>query len=196
MKPLLRALGARNRAGARPIHLLVCGGGHAGPFRRLARSLGIDQAVHFLGFHSDIRECYAASDFFVLPTYYDPCSLVVLEALACGLPVITTLQNGAGELISDGRQGYVLTAPDAHGELVAALDHMTDDSGRGAMSAAAARLGGEQTFDRHASALVKVFQEVAASRDNHRSHGKLGGTKPHGRSRRRSGSTANHHDMT
>ena len=76
-----------------------------GPYRRLARSLGIAQTVHFLGFHSDIRECYAASDFFVLPTYYDPCSLVVLEALACGLPVITTLQNGAGELITDGRAG-------------------------------------------------------------------------------------------
>ncbi len=195
LRPLLRALGARNRAGARPIHLLVCGGGHAGPFRRLARSLGIAQAVHFLGFHSDIRECYAASDFFVLPTYYDPCSLVVLEALACGLPVITTLQNGAGELITDGRQGYVLTAPDAHGELIAALDHMTEDSRRGAMSAVAARLGGEQTFDRHASALIKVFQEVAASRNNHRSHGKLGGTKPHGRSRARAGSTANSHDQ-
>jgi len=63
------------------------------------------------------------------------------------------------------------------------------------MSAAAARLGGEQTFDRHVSALVKVFQEVAACRNNHRSHGPLGGTKPHGGSRRRSGSTANRHDQ-
>ena len=77
---------------------------------------GLPGPVHFLGFHPDIRECYAASDFFVLPTYYDPCSLVVLEALACGLPVITTLQNGAGELITDGREGYILTAPDAHGD--------------------------------------------------------------------------------
>ena len=45
------------------------------------------------------------------PTYYDPCSLVVLEALACGLPVITTAQNGASELLTDGVDGYVLTAP-------------------------------------------------------------------------------------
>ncbi len=63
------------------------------------------------------------------PTYYDPCSLVVLEALACGLPVITTAQNGASELMTDGREGYILTTPDAQGELIAALDHMTDDRG-------------------------------------------------------------------
>ena len=195
LKPLLRAVGARNRPGMRPIHLLACGGGHAGPYRRLARSLGIADSVHFLGFHPDIRECYAASDFFVLPTYYDPCSLVVLEALACGLPVITTLQNGAGELMTDGLQGYVVTSPDAHGELVAALNHMTEDPHRRAMAAAAARLGAEQTFDRHASALTRVFHEVAASRNNHRSHGKLGGTKPHGRSSRQAGRTVNHHDQ-
>jgi UDP-glucose:(heptosyl)LPS alpha-1,3-glucosyltransferase len=179
LKPLLRALGARNRAGSRPIHLLVCGGGHVGPYRRLARALRIADTVHFLGFHPDIRECYASSDFFVLPTYYDPCSLVVLEALASGLPVITTVQNGAGELITDGRQGYVLTAPDAHGELIAALDHMTEDSRRKAMSAEAARLGGEQTFDRHVAALIKIFQEVAVSRNSHGSHGRHGGSKPH-----------------
>lgn len=75
LQPLLRALGARTRARARPIHLLVCGGGHAASYRRLAETLGISESVHFLGFHSDIRECYAASDFFVLPTYYDPCRL-------------------------------------------------------------------------------------------------------------------------
>jgi UDP-glucose:(heptosyl)LPS alpha-1,3-glucosyltransferase len=191
LKPLLRALGARNRAGNRPIHLLVCGGGHVGPYRRLARALVIADMVHFLGFHPDIRECYASSDFFVLPTYYDPCSLVVLEALASSLPVITTVQNGASELITDGRQGYVLTAPDAHGELIAALDHMTEDSRRKAMSAEAARLGGEQTFDRHVAALIRVFQEVAASRNSHGSHGKHSGFKPHS-AHSRAGKRATH----
>ncbi len=68
----------------------------------------------------------------MLPTYYDPCSLVVFEALACGLPVITTACNGASELMTDGREGYVITAPDALGELAAALDHMTDDDDRSA----------------------------------------------------------------
>jgi UDP-glucose:(heptosyl)LPS alpha-1,3-glucosyltransferase len=180
LRPLIRALGARNRPGARPIHLLVCGGGRTSAYRRMARAMGIAETVHFLGYHDDIRECFAASDFFVLPTYYDPCSLVVLEALACGLPVITTVQNGASELLTDGREGYTLTAPDAHGELLAVLDHMTEDNRRKAMSVEAARLGCEQSFDRHVAALLGVFQEVAASRNSHSSHGKDGGSRPHG----------------
>ena len=56
----------------------------------MARDLGLQDVVHLLGFQADIRPCFHASDFFALPTYYDPCSLVVFEALACGLPVITT----------------------------------------------------------------------------------------------------------
>lgn len=179
LKPLLRALGARNRPGARPIHLLVCGGGAAGRYQRLARRLGIGQSVHFLGFHDDIRECFASSDFFVMPSYYDPCSLVVLEALACGLPVITTVQNGASELYGDGRHGYILTSPDAQGELVAALEHMTDDPLRKTLSSQAAALGAEHTFDRHVAALVRVFQDVAAARGNHGAHGGHGGSRPH-----------------
>jgi UDP-glucose:(heptosyl)LPS alpha-1,3-glucosyltransferase len=180
LRPLLHGLAARNRRRARPIHIIVCGGGTVGVYRRMAKTLGIGETVHLLGFHSDIRECYASSDFFVLPTYYDPCSLVVMEALACGLPVITTAQNGASELITDGRQGYVLTNPDAQGELIAALDQMTDDFRRNEMSVEAEKLGAEQTFDRHVASLLKVFQEVAGSRNNQGSHGRHGGSRPHG----------------
>ena len=166
LEPLLRALAARNdrRPDARPIRLLVCGGGTIGPFRRLADRLGLGAGVVFAGFYPDIRACYWASDFFVQPTYYDPCSLVVLEALACGLPVITTSCNGAGELMTDGREGYILTAPDALGELAGALDRMTDDPARLAMSGHALTLGREQSLNRHVARLVKVFEEVAAAK--------------------------------
>lgn len=179
LKPLLHALAARNRQGRRPIRLLVCGGGSVASYRRIAQRLGLGETVHFLGFHPDIRECYAASDLFVLPSYYDPCSLVVLEALAAGLPVITTVQNGASELMVDGKEGYVLTSPDARGELIAALDHLTDDRRRTAMAEAAAQLGREQTFERHVAALIRVFQEASSARNQHGAHGRNGGSKPH-----------------
>ncbi len=180
LKPLLKALGARSRAGGRPIHLMACGGGRIAAYRRLARSLGISRTVHFLGYHPDIRECYASSDFFVMPTYYDPCSLVALEALAFGLPVITTVCNGASELITDGREGFLMSAPDALGELTAALGHMTDYDRRKTMSIEAARLGRALTFEHHVESLIKVFQEVAASKSRHGSHGRLAGSRPHG----------------
>jgi UDP-glucose:(heptosyl)LPS alpha-1,3-glucosyltransferase len=166
LKPLLMGLGRwrRQNRSSRPIRLLACGGGNAGPHVRLAKSLGIQDSVHFLGFYPDVRECYWSSDFFAQPTYYDPCSLVVLEALACGLPVITTAQNGAGELMTEGREGFVLSSPDAEDELIAALDAMTDGKRRSAMASAARGLGREQTFDRHVARLVSIFQLVAGAK--------------------------------
>jgi UDP-glucose:(heptosyl)LPS alpha-1,3-glucosyltransferase len=127
----------------------------------MAARLGLKDHVHFLGFYPEIRDAYWSSDFFVQPTYYDPCSLVVLEALACGLPVITTEQNGAGELMTDGQEGFVLTAPGAEAELIAALDRMTDDRSRRAMATAARALGRQQTFDLHVERLVAVFEQAA-----------------------------------
>ncbi len=82
LRPLIdgprRASSAQIPSG-RPIHLLVCGGGDPDAYVRMASRLGLRDHVHFLGFYPDIRDAYWSSDFFVQPTYYDPCSLVVLE---------------------------------------------------------------------------------------------------------------------
>jgi UDP-glucose:(heptosyl)LPS alpha-1,3-glucosyltransferase len=165
LKPLLHALAHRERRAQspRPIHLLVCGGGKLAPFRTMVRRLGLDRTVHLIGFQGDIRPCYWASDLFVQPTYYDPCSLVVFEALACGLPVITTACNGAGELITAGREGFVIPEPDALDPLADALDLLADDTTRRTMSAHAAELGRAQSFDNHVARLTAVFEEVAES---------------------------------
>ena len=58
------------------------------------------------GYREDIVNCYFVSDFLVHPTFYDPCSHVVLEAMTCGLPVITTRYNGASELLHPPREGF------------------------------------------------------------------------------------------
>lgn len=166
LAPLLKALHLRKRRGfeVRPLHLLVCGGGKPAPFRPLIRRLGLEREVHLLGFLPDVREAFHASDLFVLPSYYDPCSLVVFEALACGLPVVTTACNGAGELITQGREGYVVSAPDDLAGLATALDLLSEDRRRRTMSTAAARLGREQSFDRHVGRLLALIEEVAAAR--------------------------------
>ncbi len=168
LQPLLHALCERLRRepGSRPIHLLACGGGKPARFEKLIAKLGLEETVHLLGFQPDIRPCFHASDFFALPTYYDPCSLVVFEALACGLPVITTACNGAGELIAEGREGFVVPSPDAIETLADALDRMADDPSRAMMSENARKLGVEQSFDRHVSRLIEVFELVAEARSS------------------------------
>lgn len=157
---------------SRPIHLLVCGGGKLAPFRPIIERLGLGETVRLIGFTPDIRACYHASDLFVLPTYYDPCSLVVFEALACGLPVITTACNGAGELITEDREGYVIPSPDRVDRLADTLDRLADDARRRAMSEQAARLGRAQSFERHVARLVELFEEVAEEKRMNRQDAK------------------------
>ena len=166
LKPLLEAMAIRKRdqPEALPLKLVVCGGGRVGPFKRIIKRLGLENEVVLLGFFEDIRACYWSCDFLVSPTYYDPCSLVVFEALACGLPVITTGCNGAGELMTNGLEGYVITSPDSTAELIGALNHMTDDEARLVMSKNAIALGREQSMDRHVTRLIRVFEEVAAAK--------------------------------
>jgi UDP-glucose:(heptosyl)LPS alpha-1,3-glucosyltransferase len=166
LEPLLQALAVRRwrDPSARPVHLLVCGGGEAAFARRLIARLDLRETVHLMGYVPDIRAAFWSSDFFALPTYYDPCSLSVLEALACGLPVLTTTCNGAAELLADGEEGFVVTAPGALGELVQALDHLADDAIRRPMAARALHLGRTHTFDLHVSRLIKVFEEAAAAK--------------------------------
>ena len=86
-------------------------------WQALAQRLGIAERVSFVGLCSEMRDAYFAADFLVHPTFYDPCSLVVLEALACALPVITTRANGASELLHPLQEGYVVDDPHDHQRL-------------------------------------------------------------------------------
>ena len=83
----------------------MAGSSDTAAFERLARRLKITDRVRFAGYCADMRNGYFAADFFVHPTFYDPCSLVVMEALACGLPVVTTRYNGAAEIMRPPREG-------------------------------------------------------------------------------------------
>src|SRR6185312_17202667 len=98
--------------------------------------------VHFVGHCPDMRNAYFAADFLVHPTFYDPCSLVVLEALACGLPVITTRYNGAAELLSPPADGLVLDDPHDAPATAAAITRMLGRGYRVAASQAARQAAG------------------------------------------------------
>jgi UDP-glucose:(heptosyl)LPS alpha-1,3-glucosyltransferase len=100
--------------------LLVAGRGAAGPF---LRGLPVQARVRtrFLGPVSDMPACYAAADVFALPTLYDPFSNACLEALAAGLPVVTSRANGFSEIIENEREGHVLDVPEDIDALAAAL---------------------------------------------------------------------------
>jgi UDP-glucose:(heptosyl)LPS alpha-1,3-glucosyltransferase len=90
--------------------------------RKLAQTLGVDDRVLFLGAQTDVKPFYGAADVFALPTLYDPFPNAALEALACGLPLVTTTACGAAELLTPAN-GAVIVAGDA-AALAASLDSL------------------------------------------------------------------------
>jgi UDP-glucose:(heptosyl)LPS alpha-1,3-glucosyltransferase len=145
----------------RPFRLLVAGSPKTAGYERLARRLGVADRVCFLGPCADMRNGYFAADFLVHPTFYDPCSLVVLEALACGLPVITTRYNGASELLRPPREGYVIDDPHDHDRLAWCMAQLLDPDQRAACAHAARRAAAQWTFERHYRQLLQVFDHAA-----------------------------------
>lgn len=158
---VLRAMARLRRS---DVGLLVVGRGPIAAYARLAGRLGIAQQVRFEGWMPDIRAAYAAADAFVQPTFYDPCSLTVLEAAAAGLPVLTSRFNGAAELFLDGESAWILadSADDrAAAERIAAWQ---DPAVRRRMAEAARSVAETATADHCFARLLAVCQRTIASR--------------------------------
>ena len=149
--------------------LVVVGKGRVEKLRALAESRAPGRVV-FTGAVADTVPYYAATDAFVLPTNYDPCSLVVLEALAAGLPVITSTMNGAGELMTHGREGWILGTPGDGGfaasehvtELTELMQKLFEPELRKKMGDAARALAEKHTLQHHYRQMMEVYEKVPA----------------------------------
>lgn len=160
---LIRAVGRLVRQGQR-VRLAIVGGRKFGEYRRLAARAGCGSAVSFLGSHDDPVPFYAAADVYVQPTFYDPCSLVVLEALASGLPTITSRFNGAGELITPGVEGSIVDDPADDRELAEHLSRVLDEPRRIEMGHAARRLALAHTWERNCREIMQLYRELSPQR--------------------------------
>ena len=89
-------------------HLLVAGRGKRDRYIKAAEAAGIAGEVRLAGAVKEVEQLYAAADLFVLPTRYDPFATVCLEAMASGLPVITTREVGASEILTGPLAPFVL----------------------------------------------------------------------------------------
>jgi UDP-glucose:(heptosyl)LPS alpha-1,3-glucosyltransferase len=131
--------------------LMVAGRGNARRFR--------SPQTKFLGVVRDLPALYTAADVFTLPTIYDPFSNACLEALAAGLPVVTTSANGFSEIITPGVHGHVVDPGDVSGLAAALKFWKTRDSAKTA--ADCMLLAKDYSIDRNVEATLRILHEVA-----------------------------------
>ncbi len=161
----------RQRRGEATWHLIVAGrsrprdshGGQPPPAGDGGQSPPTGNTrIHFIGPQRDMPALYAAADALVHPTWYDPCSRVVLEALCCGLPVVTTAFDGAAEVVADGRDGRVIDRPDDLDALRDAMAQVLEPSVRHDARQQAAQRREALSMQRHAQQLVVLYQTILA----------------------------------
>lgn len=142
--------------------LLVCGKGPARAYQRLARRVGCP--VRFLGPRKDVERVLAAADALVHPSLHDPFPNAVLEAMASGLPTAMTRVTGTSELVTPGKDAFVLEhGSDVRG-LAGALHRLEDSELRESMGLAARAAAEPFTIDRYVEEYLKLYREILQSR--------------------------------
>ncbi len=146
-----------------PFRVIVVGKGRRSLCDRLAAELGVTDRLQYVGASSEPERYYAAADIFCFPSYYDPCANVVLEALACGLPIVTSTTNGSGEILTHGKEGYVVEPDDAQA-MAHCIGELFDPATRAAASRAARALAQARPLERNFREILAVYQTALAAR--------------------------------
>lgn len=155
---LLRAFARMQQSAA---HLVLVGADRKlKAMQALAGKLGLGKRVHFTGPLRDVRPWYGAADGFVLPTLYDPCPNAALEALACGLPIVTSTTCGAQEWVQPGINGWVVDALDVT-QLTMRLDDLADLAGNAAAREASRHSVESLTLPAMADRLLALYRSLS-----------------------------------
>src|SRR3954447_4659058 len=160
-KGLLFATEAMALCKNRKMRLLVAGRGEARRFKTTRLRFWREDPVQFLGEVADLVPVYAAADMFILPTIYDPFSNACLEALASGLPVITTRSNGSSEIIENGVHGSIVENPADLVGLRDAIRFWLDSSRRQAVRSANIQRASQFDISNNVAQTLEILTRVA-----------------------------------
>jgi UDP-glucose:(heptosyl)LPS alpha-1,3-glucosyltransferase len=152
-KGLRFAIEAMNQAKIERATLLIAGRGNPHTLPKCAQA-------RFLGPVKDMPPLLAAADVFILPTIYDPFSNACLEALAAGLPVITTAQNGFSEIIESGLEGEIVEQPNDISALTGAIKSWRDPDRRAVAKTRLEVLGTRYTIAENVRQTLAAIQAL------------------------------------
>ncbi len=159
---LLEAVG---RLGNPHVRVLVVGRDIAAPYQAAIERHGLGQRVFFLPPRPDVEFYYAAADAYVGPSLEDAFALPPAEAMACGLPVITSRNNGGSEMISPGVDGLILEEPTDAEALAQLLRALYGDADlRRRLGENAARTAQQYTWEQNAAEMMALFEQARSCR--------------------------------
>jgi len=139
-----------------PVMLMIVGKGSGEKFRDIIKK----QRVIFCGPQRQIERYYAAADAFVFPTMYEPFGNVHLEALASGLPVITTQNSGASEIIGQGMSGFVVPAPEETAAIADSMKKLLDADLLRTMGSEARKTAEKFTMARFVREIMQLYSDI------------------------------------
>jgi len=158
---LIRAIAELNQ-----IKVLVVGKGRRRYYQNLAHKLGVKDRIIFTGMiNKDLPSYYVSADIFVFPTFYDPLANVCLEAMAMGLPIITTKSNGISELLTDGKQGFIIDDPKDYKLIAQKINTLFCNKNlREQMSNEARKLANNYPLSKNINRILEICKEVLEGR--------------------------------
>jgi glycosyltransferase involved in cell wall biosynthesis len=144
-----------------PLRLQIVGTDDPGIYRAAVEKLGLGESTRFEAPSGDVMRFYAAADVYAGPSLEDAFNLPILEAMACGLPVVASAAAGAAELIEHGITGFVLPDP-RNAEMLAQLlrSLWADAPWRARISEAAASAARGWTWEENAARLSRFIQRM------------------------------------
>ncbi|OGW27726.1 MAG: hypothetical protein A2X59_13010 [Nitrospirae bacterium GWC2_42_7] len=146
------------RSISEPVAVLIVGKGSENKLKEMVGH----QKVIFCGPQKNIERFYAAADIFVFPTIYEPFGNVHLEALASGLPVITTKNSGAAEIIEDGKNGFVVDVPEDFKAIAEKIKFFLDGDKLRSAGENARRTAEKFTFQKHIEKIMSFYKDIIA----------------------------------
>lgn len=142
------------------LHIAIAGRTEGSPYPKMAERLGISERAHFLGYRQDISSLMKAADFLVYPSRYEPWGLVLVEAMASGIPVITAASVGASEVVTP-ESGVVIDDPNDTQALAQAMIYLANNpQSRQAMGKAARLVAESYSWNNMAKQYLKLFETL------------------------------------
>jgi UDP-glucose:(heptosyl)LPS alpha-1,3-glucosyltransferase len=157
--PELLNTAARLVANGRPVHVAIVGRGRLSHWRRVAARLAVSDHTTFVGEVNNMIPYYAAADAYVHPTYYDQCSLVILEAAASGLPIVTSRRHhGTAEMFREGDEILTVYDPRDADDLYERVEALFDEGVRTKLGIGARQAAERHPFERNVAEILGLYE--------------------------------------